>query len=247
MTREAGGSGIGRRGFLKAAGAGAAVAAHATVFGAAEARAMGLGAVKAAAAPARTPGDYSAADFSGLIGKTKLSEPLLEMHFKLYNGYVANTNKVLAELTKLSGAGRDRTPEFAEVKRRLGWEFDGMRLHELYFSNLGGAGGDPPPAVAKELARSYGSVDAWRADLMATTGMRGIGWAVVYRDPVSERIANVWINEHDAGHFAGCTPLLVIDLFEHAFIPQFGLDKGAYVDAVMAAIKWPEVERRLGA
>jgi len=137
--------------------------------------------------------------------------------------------------------------EFGEVKRRLGWEWNGMRLHELYFDALGGrAPLDAGSKLAAMMQEQFGSVDAWEKDFRATGGMRGIGWTILYHDPASGRLINTWINEHDVANLAGCTPLLVMDVFEHAFMLDYGLKKADYIAAYFKNIDWQVVGRRLG-
>lgn len=188
---------------------------------------------------------YAAKDYAKLIGLAGFSETLLKNHFTLYQGYVTNTNKVLDTLDALR-AEKSGAPEFAELKRRLGWEFNGMRLHELYFENLGGkAPLAPGSGLAGKLAASFGAVEAWEKDFKAAALMRGIGWVVLYEDLASGRLINFWINEHDAGHPAGCAPLLVLDVFEHAFMIDYGLKRADYIEAFFKNIDWAAVESRL--
>ena len=189
---------------------------------------------------------YSAKDYNKLIGIPGLSEQLLKNHFTLYQGYVTNTNKELDTLSAMLKDGKVATTEFAEVKRRLGWEFNGMRLHELYFDNLGGKS----PLVkdgklAKKLAESFGSVENWEKEFRATGAMRGVGWAIMYQDNTNGNLINFWINEHDTGHPSGCTPILVMDVFEHAFITDYGLKRADYIEAFFKNIEWSVVESRL--
>ncbi len=186
---------------------------------------------------------YQAQDFSSLKGMKGFSPELLEMHFTLYQGYVKNTNALADQLKTMA----TNTPVYAELKRRFGWEFNGMRLHELYFGNLGGKGElkkDGP--LMQKLAANFGSYDNWAADFKATGAMRGIGWVILYEDPASGRLFNTWINEHDVGHLAGGKPLLVMDVFEHAYMPDYGLKKADYIQAFFQNINWPAVEARLG-
>lgn len=190
---------------------------------------------------------YEAKDYAKLVGMPGFSEPLLKNHFTLYQGYVANTNKLLDGLGQLLQEGRAATPEYAELRRRLGWEFNGMRLHDLYFENLGGNGViDPGSRLAGRLVADFGSHEAWARDFRATGAMRGIGWAILYQDSASGRLLNFWINEHDGGHPAGCRPLLIMDVFEHAFMLDYGLKRADYIEAFFAAIDWRSVEARLG-
>jgi Fe-Mn family superoxide dismutase len=189
---------------------------------------------------------YTAKDYARLIGMAGFSDVLLNNHFTLYQGYVTNTNKVLDILEQMLNEGKTTNPEFAELKRRLGWEFNGMRLHEYYFDNLGGklpleASG----SLGTKLAASFGSLDAWEKDFRTTGAMRGIGWTVLYQDNVSGRLINFWINEHDEGHPAGCTPILIMDVFEHAFMLDYGLKRADYIEAFFKNIDWKAVEDRL--
>ena len=189
---------------------------------------------------------YTAQDFSKLLEMKDFSETLLQNHFTLYQGYVTNVNILLESLDTMLKEGNSSRPEYAEMKRRLGWEFNGMRLHELYFGNLGGTGTpDSGSSLSKKLAASFGSRETWETDFRATGAMRGIGWAGLYQDKTNGCLLNFWINEHDVGHPAGCTPILIMDVFEHAFMLDFGLKRAVYIDAFFANINWTTVESRL--
>src|SRR5579875_1948450 len=130
-------------------------------------------------------------ELSGLQG---ISDETLQIHFGLYEGYVKNTNTLNERITELRKAGKvsGADPAFAELVRRLGWEFDGMRLHEYYFDNL-----TKNPTELKAgrlhdlLAEPYGGLDGWKKEFAAVGGMRGIGWAVAYYDPAAKQILNV--------------------------------------------------------
>jgi len=189
---------------------------------------------------------YTAKDYAKLIGMEGFSETLLKNHFTLYQGYVTNTNKVLDLLDQMLKADRAGTPEFAELKRRLGWEFNGMRLHEYYFENLGGkAPIDKTGKLAKKMEADFGSYETWEKDFKATGAMRGIGWVVLYQDMQSGKLINFWINEHDVSHPAGCNPLLIMDVFEHAFMLDYGLKRADYIAAFFKDITWSSVESRM--
>ncbi|MBN2264536.1 MAG: Fe-Mn family superoxide dismutase [Candidatus Aminicenantes bacterium] len=189
---------------------------------------------------------YTPKDYAKLLGTPGFSDALLKNHFTLYQGYVANTNKVLDILGLMAKDGKTATPEYAELKRRLGWEFDGMRLHELYFENLGGqAPLDKAGPIGRRIVEQYGDLESWEKDFRATGAMRGIGWVVLYEDRTNGRLINFWINEHDVGHPAGCAPLLVMDVFEHAFMLDYGLKKADYIEAFFKAVDWAAVGQRL--
>ncbi|PIN74304.1 superoxide dismutase [Candidatus Woesearchaeota archaeon CG10_big_fil_rev_8_21_14_0_10_45_16] len=185
---------------------------------------------------------YKELDFSGLIGTAGFSDKLLQAHFKLYSGYVANTNKAI-ELLKTLEPG---TPQWAEIKRRFGWEFNGMRLHELYFGNMNKEKSSLPEdsALFKKMVATFGSGQACHENFVNTGKLRGIGWVVMCYDKQADQIFNVWINEHDVGHLAGCVPLLVMDVFEHAFVTDYGMDRAAYIKAFIDAIDWKVVQER---
>lgn len=191
---------------------------------------------------------YEATDFSGILGMDGFSNDLLEDHFKLYQGYVNETNELLARLESLAGDGKLESPQHAELRRRLGWEFDGMRLHELYFGNLGGDGRPPSSgALYDRLSRVKGGLDSWLAEFKAVGGIRGVGWAILYFDSASGRVQNFWIGEHDCGHPVAATPLLVMDVWEHAFMTDYGTNRDEYIEAFLANVDWRVVENRLNA
>ncbi len=185
---------------------------------------------------------YEAKDFSSLFGVEGLSRKLLETHFTLYQGYVANTNKIQALLAEAEAG----SPPYGELKRRFGWEFDGMRLHEYYFGNMkkGAAPLDKASDIGKEIASQFGSIDRWEKDFRATGGIRGIGWAALALDREHRRLFNVWVNEHDAGHLAGQTLLLIMDVFEHAYLLDYGTQRADYIDSFMKSIDWSVASKR---
>ncbi len=189
---------------------------------------------------------YPAKNFDHLIGTPGFSETLLKNHFTLYQGYVTNTNKLLDALTLMIKDGKTGTPEFAELKRRFGWEFNGMRLHELYFGNMSKSSVNLEKNLffSKKIVEDFGSYENWEKDFKASGAMRGIGWVILYFDPNERRMFNSWINEHDVGHLSGCAPLLIMDVFEHAYMIDYGLKRADYIEAFFKAINWKEVSDR---
>jgi Fe-Mn family superoxide dismutase len=184
---------------------------------------------------------YEAKKFDHLLGTEGFSDAILNNHFGLYEGYVKNTNALLDLLdTKTVG-----TPEYSELQRRFGWEWNGMRLHELYFGNISNGSTALSDGILKtKLEEIYGSIENWKKNFIGVGTMRGIGWAVLVHDEASGELFNIWVNEHDGGHLAGATSLLVMDVFEHAFVLDYGLKRADYIDAFFKAIDWTEVERR---
>jgi len=191
-------------------------------------------------------GMYTAKDYSKLIGMEGFSETLLKNHFTLYQGYVTNTNKIIETLAGMVKEDKAGTPEWAELKRRMGWEFNGMRLHEYYFENLGGKTPlKKDGKLGKKMAEDFGSYETWEKAFRAVGAMRGIGWAVLYQDNTNGRLINFWINEHDVGHPAGCNPILILDVFEHAFMLDYGLKRADYINAFFKNINWVAAEGRV--
>ena len=185
---------------------------------------------------------YITANFDHLLGLPGFSDNALNIHFKLYAGYVVNTNKLTEQLDTLDSG----SPQYAELKRRFGWEFNGMRLHEYYFETLTKTHSSLPSdsLLYKKITEQFGNFENWKKDFMATSMSRGIGWTILYYDKKAGRLFNAWINEHDTGHLADCKLLLDLDVFEHAFMLDYGTDKASYLKAFMEAIDWKVVEKR---
>ncbi len=185
-------------------------------------------------------------DLSGLHG---ISDETLQIHFGLYEGYVKNTNTLNERIAALRAEGKNvgADPAFAEVVRRFGWEFDGMRLHEYYFDNLTKNPTDLRSGrLHTLLGEQYGSVDGWKKDFMAVGGMRGIGWVIAYHDPAANAILNTWIGDHNVNNLAGCEPIVVMDVWEHAWFRDYKpAEKGKYIEAFFANINWNACESRL--
>ena len=191
---------------------------------------------------------YEARNFDHLLGTPGFSEALLKNHFTLYQGYVTNTNTLTESLAALVRDGKTG-PEFAELKRRFGWEWNGMRLHEYYFGNMSknAPAANKSSELAKKLAEDFGSFEGWEKDFRATGAMRGIGWVTLYLDRQANRLINCWINEHDLGHLAGAEPILIMDVFEHAFMLDYGLKRADYIAAFFKAIDWSVAQQRFEA
>lgn len=187
---------------------------------------------------------YAAKDYPAVTQGVPFSYTAGALHVKLYQGYVKNVNLLLQRFKELEAEGKTSSPEYAELKRRFGWEFNGMRLHELFFAELGASPLPDGSPLKAALAAQYGSFDAWKAGFLALVPTRGIGWAALVYDQAGGRFHNVWINEHDGGVPAGAQVLLVLDLFEHAYLPDYQLDRARYAQAFWGAVNWGEVARR---
>ena len=188
------------------------------------------------------PSRITAQDFSSRAGLPGFSDDMMRLHLDLYQGYVDATNSLM----DLLGNGRVPKEAARELQRRLGWEYNGVRLHEVYFGALST---DPAPGPQDQTATviegSYGDIDAWWEAFSDVAKSRGIGWAILTYDPVADQVLNTWVDEHDIGVLAGTTPLVVTDLFEHAYLRQFRTDRRAYLDAFREALDWDFIEARL--
>lgn len=189
---------------------------------------------------------YEAKNFDSLLGLPGFSDQLMKNHFTLYQGYVMNTNKVNSILDELLKSDKTSTPEYAELTRRFGWEFNGMRLHEYYFEAMTKEPGalDVQSTLAQKIVSEFGSLENWEKDFKAVAAMRGIGWAILAYDAAGDRLFNVWINEHDVGHLAGAKPILVMDVFEHAYMLDYGVKRADYITAYWKIIDWTVVQNR---
>jgi Fe-Mn family superoxide dismutase len=197
--------------------------------------------------------DYQAKQFD-LSGLKGISDQTLEMHFKLYEGYVKETNNLTSKISEFLQDGKvdqDEMPAYSELTRRLGFEYNGMVLHEYYFGNMKRNGsGDPEKQsrIYKVAEESFGSYDIWKADFVGVGKMRGVGWAICYENPANGRLSNHWITLHEVGNVSGFNPVLVMDVWEHAFLLDYKpADRPKYIEAFFSNIDWDAVEKRLTA
>jgi superoxide dismutase, Fe-Mn family len=196
---------------------------------------------------------YKEQSFDHLRGLDGISDDQIAEHLKLYSGYVKQVNTLNQDLSELLAKGKasGKDPAFAELTRRLGFEYNGMILHEYYFSNLR-KGGEPTPAsssgIAQALGEAFGSLDTWKTDFQAMGDMRGIGWVILFQDPATDRLTNHWVTLHQDGVPAGFKPLLVMDVWEHAFLLDYKpADRPKYIEAFLGNIDWDTVESRMTA
>ncbi len=189
---------------------------------------------------------YQAMDFNYLLGMPGFSDTLLRNHMTLYQGYLNQTNKIMETCARMGAERQGESFEHNEAHRRLGFEFDGMRLHEYYFRNLGGTGdSNQAPDLKRFIDAQFGGFSTWERDFRTVGMTRGVGWAILYQDTMTGQLINFWINEHQNGHAAGCNPILVMDVWEHAYMLDYGLKKVDYIDSFFRNINWPQAQARL--
>jgi len=187
-----------------------------------------------------------------------LSEKQIKVHLALYEGYVKNINLLMTTIAAYQST-TDEGGKYAimEMRRRLGFEFGGMRMHEYYFSQFEPStssgqgdekGGNPESGLAKAVAEKYGSGEQFLTHIREVAGTRGIGWVVVYADPVAKTLHTAFVADHEVGQLAGLPILLALDLWEHAYMVDYvPTEKKNYIDAFFANLNWSVVEKRFDA
>jgi Fe-Mn family superoxide dismutase len=193
---------------------------------------------------------YSPRDFSKVRGLTGISDKQIEEHLKLYEGYVKRANTLTEKLQAMCSAGQaaGSDPVFAELTRRLGFEYGGMVNHEYYFGNMkGGAQAEAPAGKLRTaLEQSFGKYDTWLADFRAIATMPGVGWVITFQDPANGWLSNHWITLHQDGVPSGYRPILVMDGWEHAYMRDYlATERAKYVEAFFKNIDWEACEKRL--
>ncbi len=190
--------------------------------------------------------NYKTIDTIKPAGLDGISDEQINDHWKLYQGYVNNVNKLNEELKNLTAQGKANTLLFADRRRRYGFEYNGMILHEYYFKNLTPEKTEiTDEKLKQEIEKTWGSFDAWLEDFKNTGKTRGIGWAILYADPNTGELTNNFIHEHQNGIIAGFKPILVMDVWEHAYmVDHKASGRGDYISAFIKNINWPEVEKR---
>ncbi|MEK7177105.1 MAG: Fe-Mn family superoxide dismutase [Patescibacteria group bacterium] len=174
-----------------------------------------------------------------------ISEKAIEEHLKLYAGYVKNTNTILAKIDEYAKDSETNAYALGELQRRFGFEFDGMRNHEYYFAHFeeGAKPFSPESALSQAVAQEWGNFDLWLNRFKAIALTRGIGWAILYYDSQSKRLLNTWVDEHHLGQLVGLSPILVLDMWEHAyFIDYTPAEKKKYIEAFFENLNWTNVE-----
>ncbi len=181
-------------------------------------------------------------DIGELVG---ISKDSIDEHLKLYAGYVKHANLILSKIEEMSKDSETNAYALGELQRRFGFEFDGMRNHEYYFKSL--EGGATPlstdGSLEKAIVEEWGSFDAWVNRFKSIALTRGIGWAILYYDKVTGRLFHSWVDEQHLGHLTGLTPVLALDVWEHAFVPDYKASgKKKYVEEFFANLNWSVIE-----
>lgn len=184
---------------------------------------------------------------SELFQMDGISRRQIEEHYTLYQGYVNKTNEIRGKLESadLSKANQSFS-DFRELKVELSFAWNGVKLHEMYFENLGGKGGQPQGAVMQALEGSFGSFDRYIEDLKAS-GISARGWVITAWDEADGRIYNYIADAHNSYGIWKAIPLVVLDTYEHAYTIDYGVKRPPYIEAFIKNLNWQPVEKRLGA
>lgn len=181
-----------------------------------------------------TPKQFTIRELRGLTSTT------IAEHITLYEGYVKHANLILEKVQLLKG-NPDSSYELSEARRRFGFEFDGMRNHELYFGSLEGTAEalTSDSTLSQKITSDFGSFDAWLTDFKTLAKTRGIGWAILYYDKTTDSLINSWVDEQHLGHLVGLTPIIAIDMWEHSFVADYQPSgKGKYIDDYLSQVNW---------
>lgn len=177
-----------------------------------------------------------------------ISQKQLDVHLKLYEGYVKFLNTLDDVQTDLMKDSEKNAYALGEVTRRIGFEFNGMRMHEHYFAQWEGAPSPISGELEKALVAQYGSVDAWMARFKGVVMMRGIGWAILSWDKKGKQFINHFVADHELGQLGDTTPILALDMWEHAFMVDYvPAEKAKYVDAFFKNLNGSVVSQRFTA
>lgn len=186
-----------------------------------------------------TPKTFNIGELEGIGKKT------IEEHLKLYKGYVTNTNLIFNKISELKSDPEKNAYVLGELHRRFSFEFDGMRNHEYYFSHLsdGKKEINPTGNLYKKIEKEWGSFDEWMAEFKAVALTRGTGWTILYYDKQEDHLINHWIDEHHLGQLTGLSPLLCLDMWEHAYyLDYIPSEKKKYIEAFFENLNWETVE-----
>ena len=170
-----------------------------------------------------------------------ISRASVEAHYKLYEGYVNKRNEILRRLEDVDfAAGNQVYSEIRALKVDLTFAIGGIKNHEIYFEHLGGGGGEPDALIRELIERDFGSFEAWRQDLRAT-GMAGRGWAWTAYDWDEQRLFNYIGDSQNTFPIWNATPLVALDVFEHAYFLDYQTDRASYIDAFFNNLDWSVV------
>ncbi len=181
------------------------------------------------------------------IGKLKgLSEKTIEEHLKLYQGYVNNSNLILEKIEEMSLNKEMNSYAISETQRRFGFEYNGMRNHEIYFQSLSGGSKNlnEDSILKQKVIEDFGDFQKWLYYFKTMASTRGIGWAILYFDKKENRFLNAWVDEQHLGQLQDCSPILALDMWEHSFVADYEPSgKKQYIEDFFENLNWEVIEQ----
>jgi Fe-Mn family superoxide dismutase len=186
---------------------------------------------------------YTPINYSYLLGKVKgIDDKLMKIHFTLYEGLVGATNGALQYIHNCSLKGVKNMVEYSAIQKELPLFFNGMRLHELYFGVMCGENMNKMDHnLENDINKYFGSFAKWKSNFIETGTIPGVGFVALCRDRTTGMLINNWINEFNIGELIGTDIILVMDMWEHAYIAEFGLDLKKYSDTYLSNVNWSVV------
>ncbi len=187
------------------------------------------------------PKTFQIPELKGISAKT------IEEHLKLYQGYVTHTNLVLAKINELSNDSEGNIGIISGLQRRFGFEYNGMRNHEVYFDSFSGGSNSlqEDSDLKKMISSEWGSFEKWLTLFKSIATIRGVGWAMLYYDRQEKRLFNAWVDEQHFGQLQNCTLVLALDMWEHSYVADYlPSGKKQYVEDYFASVNWSVVEKR---
>lgn len=182
---------------------------------------------------------FNIPELKGISAKTT------EEHLKLYSGYVKNANTILTKIEELIVDSEANAYALGEIQRRFGFEFDGMRNHEFYFHHFEGGSQSlgEESLLMQAIEEEWSSYETWLARFKAIALTRGVGWAILYHDPLTKRLLNAWVDEQHLGHLTGLSPIICLDMWEHSFVADYlPSGKKNYIEDFFANLNWQTAE-----
>lgn len=183
------------------------------------------------------------------IGELKgISKKSIDEHIKLYSGYVKNSNLIIDKVNDMRIDPEKNSYAISEVMRRFGFEYNGMRNHEVYFETLSGGSStlNNSSILIKQIEKDFISFDKWLSEFKNLAMTRGIGWAMLYYDKKNNTLLNAWVDEQHLGQLQDCTLILALDMWEHSFVMDYmPSGKKNYIEDFLNNLNWVKVEENL--
>lgn len=189
--------------------------------------------------------DFESQKFDFSAGLDGMSAEMLKTHTELYDGYVAKTNEIQKKVDEADKSKANQSfSEFGELKRQETFSVNGMKLHEVYFNHLKKGGSEMSGPLKEMIEKDYGSVEAWKEEMVAT-GIASRGWAILAFDWTDMRLHIYGQDAHNVGAVWNASPLIAIDVYEHAYFLDYGKSRGEYLDACFANMDYEAVNEMI--